>query len=131
MSSESCRCGEPVGQSAVWVGRRLFCSPECYDFWSSGRDMQALERIDALEASNDANLAMLKEAKRLLDLREKQLADCTRAMRKVATEIVEAIRDADEDGHVYNMAGDYVHQIEIFEWCAKQLDAVRAGKAAP
>lgn len=71
----------------------------------------------------------IRESARMLDLREAQLADCTRVMRKVATEIVEAIRDADEDGHVYNMAGDYVHQIEIFEWCAKQLDAVRAGKA--
>lgn len=41
--------------------------------------------IDELESRN---LLAAKETVRLLDLRERQLADCTRAMREVSTELM-------------------------------------------
>lgn len=126
---EDCRrCGGGCGRSVVSLGARLFCSPKCFEIWSAGRDIESLERIDALEASNDANLAVAKEAKRLLNLREQQLADCTRAMREVST-AMKAIASGIGD-HEFLPAQRWLNEYVLWlRESAAKLDDARAGKA--
>ena len=117
------RCNKNLsnGQATRNCGSLIFCEG-CFDFWSAGRDVQSLGRIDALEASNDANLAMLKEAQRLHDLRETQLADCTRAMREVSIEM-DGLRKA-----IDNRVVEANSAAQIIQACVQKLDAAHAGK---
>lgn len=127
--SDSCiRCGNEAGRSSVEFGKRLFCSPHCFGGWEAGRDIESLSRIDALEAANDANLAVAKEAQRLLDLRERQLADCTRAMREVSAALrtnANGIRMTAALNR-YTLVMHYANSLAVL---ARKLDAARAGKA--
>lgn len=61
------------------------------------------------------------ELQRMLALREAQLADCTRAMREVATEI------RDVEAHLPADCG--MHHTSRLHDLAARLDAARAGKA--
>lgn len=121
MSDNCMRCGNEASRSSVSLGSRLFCSSVCFEVWKAGRDIESLRRIDALEASNDANLAVAKDAQRLLDLREQQLADCTRAMREVSVQLHERAEDAWAEGRGF--LGDTLMAL------SDKLEAARAGKA--
>lgn len=91
----------------------------------SDRFFAALDKAGVV----DASLKRAAELQRMLDLREAQLADCTRAMLKVATLIRDAINSADEDGQVdVENTGTRRHQIDVFEDCAAHLETVRATK---
>lgn len=72
----------------------------------------------AMIESRDAEIA---ETRRLLDLREQQLADCTRAMREVSDVLRSSINTA--------LKGANFWAVELFERSADKLDAARAGKA--
>lgn len=73
-----------------------------------------LEYAETLEFHEDK----LRDTLRMLDLRERQLADCTRAMREVSTAIHTDIADNRFDD-------DAVLDVLAF---ADKLDAARSGK---
>lgn len=72
------------------------------------------------QAAAEHRADKLKDAQRLIDLREQQLADCTRAMREVSVVLRDEAHEQWVDVH-------YVTADKLFD-LADKLDAARSGK---
>lgn len=67
-----------------------------------------------------ADTSTANELKRMLDLREQQLADCTRAMREVSKYLCDVARMCRDDLKPA--------RADLLDELASKLDAARAGK---